>query len=166
MSKQSGFLILVLAAALTACASAPSPAQLAMQRQSIDEFVKTTFPVKPPDAPASAGGYVAHFTEADSTQLYWPKQQLMDYCAAHGGVIRVDRYFIGNAVYPARTEHTPERSKLEHPYLLAAGEGALGIMRCKHSSSNKTLWGVEIQPGTFAMEAAGGKLQMNIVLPD
>ncbi|MQA37676.1 hypothetical protein [Rugamonas aquatica] len=80
--------------------------------------------MKPPDAPASAGGYVAHFTDADSTQLYWPKPQLTDYCAAHGGVMRVDRYFVGNAVYPARTEHTPERSKLEHPYLLAADEGA------------------------------------------
>lgn len=112
MSKQSGFLILVLAAALTACASAPSPAQLALQQQSIDEFVKATFPVKPPDAPASAGGYVAHFTEADSTQLYWPKQQLTDYCAAHGGVMRVDRYFIGNAVSRGQGESTPERSKL------------------------------------------------------
>lgn len=73
MSKQSGFLILVLAAALSACASAPTAAQLAMQHQSIDEFIKTTFPVKPPDAPASAGGYLAHFTDADSAQLHWPK---------------------------------------------------------------------------------------------
>ncbi|OEZ60960.1 hypothetical protein [Duganella sp. HH105] len=166
MSKQSGFLIFVLAAALTACASAPTPAQLAMQHQSIDEFVVTTFPVKPPDAPASAGGYLARFTDADSAQLYWPKQQLTAYCAAHGGVMRVDRYFIGNAISPRHEERTPERSKLEHPYVVAAAEGALGIMRCKHSRSNKTLWGVEIQPGTFAMEAAAGKLQMNIVLPD